>query len=212
MSMLIIDEKFREKEPDALQRKWFDYRLLHPTEATYLWAHFYNEQAKKFYATCKDTGTADSVVGIAPADALRSREANSVWRARQVLDKIGCPYPWALQFLMRRAINNGWRTFPRPNQMYGYDSVVDLYNAWKERVARELTYSREPFFLALQWEEHPVQVAHIEFVVDQLSKRAAPRHRLVSRLIKEGVLDEALATRFFPAEAEAALLHYKQFK
>lgn len=209
IAMLFVDGKFRTKEADVMHRKWFDYQRMHPTEATYCWAHAYNEQSRIFFARCKDTETASKVVGIAPVDAMRSREVNAIWRSRFVCDRIGCPYPWALQFLMERAIRLGFRNMPRPNQLYGMDSVIDLFNAWAERVRTQLTYSSDPFMKAIQWEEHPAQVRHLEFVRDQIAKRASPRDRIVARLFKEGVLDQRLAQRFFPDEAEPAERYYR---
>lgn len=210
LSLLRVDPKFRDREPELIGKKWFDYRMMHPVEATYCLAHHYNQQAQKFYSICKDTDTAHYAIGINPEDAMRSPEVNAIWRARFTIDNIGCPYPWALQFLMERAIRIGFRTFPRPNQMYGVDSVVDLYNAWKEKLSTQLTFGQEEHLKASSWSEHPAQIAHIEFIKTQIDKRGGPKHRLVARLFKEGVLDDQLAARFFPSEATLAGSYFRE--
>ena len=209
--MLKITPAYRDSEPEMYERKWFDYRTMHPTEATYVWAHAYNEESKAHYSRIKDTGTAFMVRGIAEIDAMKSAEANAIWWARHSCDYIGCPYDLAVRYLADRAVNNGHTGMPRPNQLYTMDCLIDLAAWWKERVATQLTYSNADFFSAQRFEEHPAQIQHVEFVAKQIAARANPRHRLVARLIKEGVLDERLAHRFFPQEAKQALDYFAAY-
>jgi len=49
-----INIRHLSKEPKLMSVKWFDYRTLHPTCATYLFAHHYVLEYRKIYQKIKD--------------------------------------------------------------------------------------------------------------------------------------------------------------
>lgn len=209
---LLIHPEHRSQESRLMRLRWFDYRDWHPARATYFYAHCYGLQLRTFYARTVDERHAAEVRAFSPDDVFHSREATCFWLARGMADELGMPYPFVLHFAMERALERTQRTFPRPNQLYGEDLEIDLKAAWKDKLARQITYADGPYFKASAWRADLQQAQHLKFVVDQVKARPAPRHRLIARLIKEDVISPALArAQFGQEEADAAGAYLAQF-
>lgn len=54
LPLIKIPEKILSKEPNLFEKKWFDYRTLHPTQATYLFFENYREAFRKAYSVMID--------------------------------------------------------------------------------------------------------------------------------------------------------------
>lgn len=202
---LRIDPAHREGEADLWSRRWFDYRHMHPVAATYLYAHHYVEQTRRFYEQCIDIGTAQDARAFTPDDIFQSRDMTSMWLARRSADALGVPYPFALQFAQDRFFSRAQRQFPRPNQLYGEEFELDLQQSWKDRLDRQLTHAKLPHFQAAAWKGLPDQEEHLDFLVAQVKARPAPRYRLIGRLIASGVISSAQAhMNFTEDEARSA--------
>lgn len=207
-----IDPAHREGEAGLLRKRWFDYRGLHPVAATYLYAHHYVLQTRKFYTENIDARTADSARAFVPDDVFMSRDLTSMWLARRATDALGIPYPFALQFAHTRFINRLQPRFPRPNQLYGEEFEADLSLAWKERVAMELTFSTQPRYRASAFKRDLDLAQHLKFVIDQIKARPAPHHRLLARMFSQDILSPTLAAgRFTQQEISAAEAYRAQF-
>ena len=94
-----IDRKLLAKETTLYQYKWFDYRPLHPTQATYLMAHYYNLSYGDFMSVCFDHRK-KFMVGFKGKDFMNAREKKSFWKLRQKIDELGIRY----DFFMREAM------------------------------------------------------------------------------------------------------------
>lgn len=207
-----IDPEHREGEAGLMHKRWFDYRGLHPVEATYLYAHFYKEQTLKFYESVIDIRTLENARAFVPDDIFMSRDMTSMWLARRCADEHGLPYPFVLRFAQDRFFNRAQRTFPRPNQLYGEEFEIDLLAAWKEEVSRKITYSTHPRYKLAAWKGERDQAEHLDFVLNQIKARPAPRHRLMARMISEGIINRALIEkRFSKQEADDAERYFSQF-
>jgi hypothetical protein len=203
---LRIDPIHREDEAGLMQKRWFDYRGLHPVAATYLYAHFYKQQTHKFYAQNVDIRTVEDARAFFPDDIFMSRDLTSMWLARSAADRLSIPYPFILQFAQERFIARLQHKFPRPNQLYGDEIEVDVMQAWDARIATQLTYSREPRYQAAGWRKTMDQAQHLMFVFTQIERRPVQsRHRLLGRLLHEGVIAPWMAKgRFGEAMVDAA--------
>lgn len=198
-----VDPDHRDGEAALMNKRWFDYRGLHPVEATYLYAHFYKEQTIKFYESVIDIRTVENARAFTPDDIFNSRDLTSMWLARRCADEHGIPYPFVLRFAQDRFFNRTQRSFPRPNQLYGEEFEMDLVLAWKEQIARQITYSTDPRYKVSAWKGAREQAQHIHFVTQQIKARPAPRHKLLARMLAEGVLSKPIiAARFSQQEAD----------
>lgn len=186
---LRIDPAHRTGEAELITKRWFDYRGMHAVAATYLYAHLYKQQTAKFYAQNIDIRTVEEARSFFPDDIFMSRDLTSMWLARRAADQLVIPYTFILQFAQERFIARLQHNFPRPNQLYGEEIEADVAQAWNERLATQLTYSRSPRYQVRNWSRQVDQAQHILFLVEQIMRRPAhSRANLLGRLIHEGVL------------------------
>lgn len=208
---LRIDPTHRDGEAALMRRRWFDYRDLHPVAATYLYAHLYKQQTLKFYAQVIDIRTVEDARSFFPDDIFMSRDLTSMWLARRAADELGMPYTFILQFAQERFLSRLQHNFPRPNQLYGEEIELDLRAAWDARLANQLTYSTEARYRAAAWKPNLDQAQHLRFVFTQIERRpAAARHRLLGRLIHEGIVRPDLAQAKFGSDTARAAEQYAE--
>lgn len=196
-----VDPTHRAGEAGLFKTRWVEYAEMHPARATYLYAHFYKEQTRTFYATCIDIDTAQDARAFVPDDIFKSRDMTAMWLARGACDALGCPYDFALRFAQQRAINRLYRTFPRPNQLYSEEFAIDLTQAWNESLSVMLRYSRHEGFKATNYRGSWGQKRHTAVVFEQIKRRPeSSQVNLLGRLVHEGVLDGRLMANAFPDE------------
>jgi hypothetical protein len=199
-----IDASHRAAEPELMRCKWFDYRRLHPTTATYLFAHHYKQAVRTWAETTHDLEGASKVRAFAPADIFKGREATAMWNARACADSLGMPYDLFFSMTAQRAMNQLWSKFPRPNQLYGEEVVIDLKAMFDELCATTLVYSRDPWFKVPQFFGHAVQLEHREHVLQRLQQAGSHPGQL-ARMFHEQVLDPRHCSDWFSPEViEAA--------
>lgn len=190
-----IDKDLRNNEADAFGTKWFDYRLWHPTKATYYYTHCYIQAAKTFCARYSDKDKVAALKLFEREDALGTRDFTALTKGRQALDSIGCRYEWGLEFAIERFADRGWGSFPRPNQLYGEELIWDIRDSWNAfcRNSLQLTQSE-----ALQADKTGlVAQEYREWLVGQVRARGARSEYPLSRLLNEGHLsDEQVQTIF----------------
>lgn len=197
LALAHIPAEARKDEASLFDRKWFDYRHLHPVQATYLYAAQYQKAIEAIYAETKDIRTVGSIKAFEPEDIFKGRELLAFWFARQACDRVGCRYEFALRFIMRRFADRGWHIFPRPNQCYSLELVLDIQDAWKAECATKLQFPRHPRFKNPEFVGHDDQVAYRQWLIDQIKERGAHMHRGLSRALSEGCLTKEEALEAF---------------
>lgn len=194
-----ISFALRDRESGLFAKKWFDCRHMAPAQATYLFAHEYQQAVRRLYASTRDVVTAAEKRAFEPDDIFKSSEATAMWRARQAFDALGCRYAWGLDFALKRSIDRGWHYFPRPNQLYAQDLLLDLRDAWVKHCVDIFEPVKGERFRIENFHDHPDQVALQTWLADQVKRRPRPQ-MLLSRLFKERLLSEALALKVFGEE------------
>ena len=112
-----ISRKEREGESALMDVKWYDYRLMHPMQATYYLVHLYRKAYRDFIRRSLDAARAPYSQGIKERDFLDSREHMALWRLRRTIDQLGMPYDFFLAFAMKwlhKMIGDGKVYPPRP--------------------------------------------------------------------------------------------------
>jgi hypothetical protein len=198
LRVMKLDIEHRKNESDLIHSLWFDYSALHSAKATYLYAHLYKAQTRKFHEAFIDIRTIEKARPFTPDDIFMSRDLTAMWLARRACDALGMPYEYALQFAQKRALDRLYMHFPRPNQLYGEEFEIDLKASWEESLSRSLRYSRLPRYQAAAYQGTIRQKQHQAFVLDQIKKRQPPHHNIVGRLLSEGVLTQAAVDAAFP--------------
>jgi hypothetical protein len=189
----------RAAESLLFTRKWFDLRHLHPVQATYLFAEHYRLAVRRAYAKQKDVRTLDTVKGLDVEGLFSSRELTAVWRARQSFDAIGCRYEFGLDNIMNRFLQRGWHVFPRPNQLYAEEVILDVRDAWLRECKSVIQLAKQERFLTQNYVGHPDQIAYQAWQVEQVRTRGGNRAMLVGRLLQEHALSEQVVTAAFGA-------------
>lgn len=175
-----VPAKDRKIETQLMASKWFDYRLMHPMEATYYFFHKYKEAYRNFYRKAINFEAAQFVKPIKERDFLLSREAMSFWRLRQAVDALGMRYEFFLNYAFdqKRILANGRPLPPRPAQLKTEEILTNAYLAWEDLCKGSLQIACSPIFTAAQYTHAAMQVAYEDFIVAQIKQRRVPQYAL----------------------------------
>lgn len=206
---LRVAPEHKENELAAMQARWWDYRVLHPTESTYLFAHHYREACVEWHRRYIDEASArEEAKFFTPEDIFFSRDLTSMWNARKAADLVGVPYPFVMEFASDRALTRGFSRMLRPNQFYGEEFELDLADAWALENERSLRTAVHPRFKASNFTGRPLQIEYRAWLISKVQQRVAPRYRLIARLLHTDDLKlDWLADHFTHAELEQALAY-----
>jgi hypothetical protein len=199
-----IDARLLACEPALMRRKWFDYRPLHPAQATYLMVHHYNRAYGDFIGQTLDVKRRFTQV-IKGKDFMTAREVKSFWRLRQRIDELGVRYEFFLRAAMAWLIERGWGKGsphpPRPAQLLREDEMVqDICNAWHRECKAKIQYAQHPRYQVANWVAAPDQQEYEQWIVSQVKARAHPRFALASALYEFDALRIEAAIEHFPDE------------
>lgn len=181
LMMKRIPAKERKIEADLMTTKWFDYRLMHPMEATYYFLRKYKEAYRDFYRKAINHEAAPFVKPIKQHDFLESREVLSFWRLRQAIDALGMRYEFFLNFAFnrcRKIIANGRPLPPRPTQLKSEEMLTDAYVAWQAHCDATLQIACSPYFTVANYINSQMQIDYEEFIVQQIKRRRVPHFSL----------------------------------
>ena len=200
MATHAAQKKLREHESDLMTSKWWDYRFMHPTEATYLFAHHYKEQYRNAFNRYFDKRQ------IARANTLAKHydlfknapgAISGVWRARQFADSICAPYDlyirWAIDARMRF-----WKRghLPRPCQLYA-DLVTDqVFEQWTEHLGGKFMVASHDAYKMQNYAGLPSQDAHIEWVFAHARTQPHILHALQSAYRRGLITAEKITEKF----------------
>lgn len=200
IELSVIPPELREDEAELMQKRWFDYRDLLPAQATELFANTYVEIYRDMYGAFIDIRDAEEIKPLTGVDLFESPDLLPFWRARQAADSLGCKYDFYLRFAFKRFVERGWRYFPRPNQLYGEELVLDIADSWEEAKRCMLYLAKSYRFDPAGYFGHPDQDAYHAYLVEQIKAREH-QHMLLARLVfKEGVLPLERAQNEFSAD------------
>lgn len=195
-----VPQELRDDEAELMQSRWFDYRDLLPSQATYLFADTYVSAYREAYSKARDYRVADEVAPLLVLDIFNSADLLPFWRARQAADRIGCKYDFYLRFVMNRYLERGWGYLPRPNQLDGEEVALDVADAWSELLRCTLQLAVKPDFQPGSYRSLPDQDAYHLYLVEQIKKREH-HHMVLSRLVfKNRVLPLDVAMNHFSAD------------
>jgi hypothetical protein len=188
-------ELLRE-EPELFQTKWFDYRLLHPTVATYYFGHCYTQAYKNAYQKTKCEDRGKYVRGFKGKDIfeLSGIERTGFWKARQAADRIGCDYSFFIQEAMNFTLAKNWRALPRPQQLYSTDMIAFIDDKWIQKLNSRIVVPKSLFFS--RGEEFIGNVDQIDFqrfLAAQIKAKAHPVFALYDYLVDKKMLVESYA-------------------
>ena len=195
-----IPRKELRCEAELMGVKWFDYRRLHPMQATYYFVKCWTDAYRSFVRRNLDAERAPYVRCVKERDFLDAKEKLSIWRLRQKLDRLGMRYDFFLMFALRWFYrfkgDNGAIYAPRPSHMASNDDLLsDAIIAWEEQCATSLQFARDPYFRVANFNGCDTQRAHEAFVLQQIKKRRVPHFALHAAMYLYDVVSVEEAVR-----------------
>lgn len=202
-----IDRGLLAKESELQQTKWFDYRRMHPTAATYLCAAQFTFSYRHFVRKAFDFERAAYAKGFKGDDCMEHREAKTFWKLRQFIDSLGIRYDFYMLAAVDFCIRAGWQQPPRPAMLYSREDMVQfIKDAWVEEMHRSVQYVKDPFYRVENWIGHADQVAYQDFLLAQISMRQHSQYALETALYNMRVLRfEAVVGKFPDHKLYAAI-------
>lgn len=209
-----------KEERELVKTAWFDYRALHPTKRTYLFAHFYEEafrhmirlhvdyeqvegDSPRTYLPKHDPlGKPKSVLAKeAKTDKVSSfRVTTGVWKARQKADLLGIPYDVFCMSGMKAAIGRIWQRIPTPSQLYSVNILEQVIDRWEELMTQRIYAATLDFYSLRRWEGHPSQMEHSEWLCRQIASRTRPEFPLMQYGFKTPMIHlQDMERHFAPA-------------
>lgn len=199
-------------ENGLFQSKWFDYRDLHPTKATYLFAHEYRRAYRWQTARRLDLKKAEHVKGFRGSDIfkLSAGELLGFWKARQAADAIGCPYEFYLRHAFMWCDKRLWKRFPRPTQLYSVALIEHVIAEWEARCKSSIPVPLSSQFYADNYQGFPAQDQFHEWFCARIKANAGKDAYITvaSYLTLTPVLTEEAVEKHLGADA---LARAKQF-
>lgn len=167
-------------ERQLFDTKWFDYRFMDPTLATYLYAHLYRGVFQTIYGRYIDRKAAPYVKGLKAEDMFDSKagQLKGLWRGRQIADMLGIPYAIYIELALDKAFRfQRIGHLPQPCHLYSDDMVNHVHEKWEERCRGRMMIAEHPGYRLDRFAGLPAQIAHQNWLCDLIQKRS-PETRL----------------------------------
>jgi hypothetical protein len=188
-----IPAKLLKLEVELMNKKWFDYRRMHPLYATNYFMECYKMAYREFTRIAVDSDRADFVKPIKGDDFLNAREKLSIWRLRQLVDSLGIRYDFFLTECMLWYTEECFRRQslypPRPGQMGDNEEmIVAVMMRWEEECATRLQLSKDTWYKCYRWHGDAHQKAYENFIVAQIRNRQHKRFTLCASMYEHNAL------------------------
>jgi len=167
-------KKHFKKELQLFQSKWFDYRVLHPIVATYLYAAEFRRAYKKYYSMTIDHEKSQYMMGFRGEDAWEAKSSGGFIKGRQQADLLGIPYWFYIEKAYEWLYIKKWKHLPRQTHLYAEDVIEHISAQWETRVRETLVIAELDFFKDRQNSERPEFVAHQEWLKERISLSTVP--------------------------------------
>lgn len=186
---------------DAMKSRWFDYRRLHPLQATYYfydcYINIYQQLSKKYFGK--------KALGSRTKDFVEGRERNSFWMLRNFCDTHGFSYPWYLYTMIEYRLESGEfkNRLPRPQHLLRDDKseIEALIETWKGRFQGDvLQAATDPFYRVERWVNNPVQREHEDMLVLQIKNKKIKHYALKTLVYDRHILRFERVLAEFPEE------------
>lgn len=193
IATLRVQPALLKQERALLDTKWWDYRLLHPTEATYCFIGTYSRIFKEAYARDIDwsEATKRTVQGYRYPDQLKHAPKGHVtmwWKARQAADAIGARYSVFIRSIFSYAKDQGWPEYPRPQHLYQGVMLEAAIAAWDAEREAYLQFPESQAFHANA--QHPFKRAFDTELLRDIRARGSQKI-VIPRLLERGLLSKS---------------------
>lgn len=147
-----INPSLMSIEPDLFHTKWWDYRIIHPVQSTYLFADAYKKAARDYWIVNWDMEAGAKRKPLSGWDCFEKppiklkkngepyaaqikgvskTDLQGLWKARQKADSLGMPYSLYCRYAITYAKKGLWKNIPRPTQLY--QTKIPEAQLWREQ-------------------------------------------------------------------------------
>jgi hypothetical protein len=212
ISMAKVRKSFQQDEVSLYHSKWFDYRFLNPTQASYVYAQEWVKAYKQAFKIHVDRDGAQYSKPMRHEDLFDNTPQfySGIWRGRQFADGLGMPYDFYITQALHQRLRR-WRQqfLPRPHQLYfeaGKDEddmrqswfLADMERVWKDKQHASFVYSQHQNYKNDRYKGMRHQNDHHEWLINQVNLRDNPAP-LLARLLDENMIPyEKVQARFDP--------------
>lgn len=209
LALRFIPLKLLQEEAALNQTKFWDYRHLHPSQATQLYAQCYVAALKRAVSRRTDLWKGLMMKGMKTDTIfeLEPRLITGFWKGRQMADRIGCPYDFYCEHAMIFADKARMRFLPSSQQMYcltvperlqGLPSLVEyIIERWVERTRYSSFYASTDAYLSVNYEGGSDQIDYLNFMLGKVRRSTIPEG-VLSSLMEKGQINEAQIMTAFP--------------
>lgn len=190
---MIPDKKWRDQERYCRNHCWFDYRFLHPFDATMVYVAAFNTVYREFYRSNRDYRAAEHLRIVEPDDMINNVEHYrkaiiGCWRGRMLADQFGMPYDSYIRDAMDIRLSY-WkqRYLPQPMLLYGPMIVEKMEERWIRRQKTRMHFSSHPNYSTEWYIGTAAQNDHHEWLFEQVKFRSNPEEQL-KELARKGLL------------------------
>lgn len=200
------------RESELFTTKHWDYRFLHPTQATQLFAHSYAQAKKHAVERRTDIWVGRNMKGMKEEIIFdqTTRAITGFWKGRQMADSLGIPYDFYCEHCMVFADIARWENLPTPVQTYSENvpehlrttdyavsMVTYIANRWIDRMGTANAYATHRAYLLENYVGGPEQIAYREFLLDRIQESNYPEAVLAS-LMDKGQIGAEQVIHAFP--------------
>lgn len=195
-----IDRKLlRHKEAALYCTKWYDYRFMHPTKASFWYADAYIRAYKRTFSSHISADGAKHAKGLKSPNIfkLNKCELSGIWKGRQMADELGIPYQFYTSVIFNWTTRQGWKRLPRPSQLYSDDAAFVALSAWKRHQESKIVVPIIEDYLTKNFYEHPYQIEFQNWLCERIKERPNPEFALGHYLHKQPMLTRKIASAHF---------------
>lgn len=211
----------RQGEADLYRTKWWDYRMLHPIEATEKFEEAYRHELKASRERVKSIeGSSYSRHLHYPHFLENSKQAiTGMWNARRAVDAEGIPYRFYCRAAFRYAERRNYSFMPTPAQIVStnihvnddlsmFDSVVEQ---WKEYQKKHFVCSEHKHYTNAAFTGTLSQCQHRSHILKHLTTVKNKEIAIAHYVYEKQLIQEELITKSFGSKGAALLRRAQDF-
>lgn len=196
-----ISTQLLSEEAALFETKWFDYRYLHPMQATELFLDMYRNVYRQAWGMRFDISTRELKHGVAKGFLfdLKPTQITTLWQARQKADQMGLPYFLFCFYTIYHLLLKGmYKRMPQPNQLIKSGALKAAKKKWADFLSGGRVFvSRVPQYRVENFRGDAPQNAHHEWIKQQVKNQPNP-HTCIPDILASRLMSLEQAQKYFP--------------
>lgn len=192
-------------DADVHGEAWPEYGYMTAYERTEQFTRDYAKAYMRIHEKYFDFHVAEGMQPIAVQFEMNDvSEMTSLWKARQVADALGVPYPFFIRVAMDEAVQQrGYRQVPRPNQLTLNWQVEAVSREWKVDKDTYPIFSDDwdPRFFAPSARKDRARSVAVGLFLSRVKPATAGSETVRSAIFMRQILSEEEAREHFKGEA-----------